>query len=792
MPHERRLGRVCIDRQWRFHRGDIDYPRDHSGWAKAGQFGWGPCGAEFDDGNWRLVDLPHDFVVEGDFTERPHTFGPCSPREVDHGLHKCHGSLSGGVGWYRKVLELPAADAQKRLWLEFGGVFRNSTVYLNGHFVGTHLSGYTGFRYDITDIANCGGPNVLAVRADATEYEGWFYEGGGIYRHVWLVKADPLRLEHDGTFIDCRLADDNSAARVSVHCDVVNDGDADAAASVSWSVLAPDGEEVASCQATCAVAAGGGARARASLDLTRPHLWSPESPRLYTLVTTLRGGGYEDRTEITFGVRSIRFDGQKGFFLNGRHTLLKGVCCHQDHAGVGAALPDRLQDWRIARLKEIGVNAYRTSHNPPTPELLDACDRLGMLVMDETRMLSSAPECAEQLRSLVLRDRNHPCVIMWSLGNEEHKVQGTDVGLRTTRTLRRLVRRLDPSRPVTVAMNGAWGKGASLAVDVQGCNYIHCGKLDEFRQALPHLPVVFTESASMLCTRGIYSDDPGKCHCNSYTGVLMGWSHTAEANWQYCAERPFVAGTFVWTGFDYRGEPTPHKWPCVASHFGVLDTCGFDKDAAYYYRAWWGEAPSIHIFPHWNWPERLGQDIDVWCYANCEQVELLLNGRSLGRKDMPLRGHLEWKAPYEPGVLLAVGYSGGRPAVAADGGPLQCRRETTGAPAAVRLLPDRAAIAGDGCDVAVLTVEVVDSQGRVVPIADNEVFFEVSDCGRIIGTGNGNPTSHESDKAPRRRAFNGLAQVIVQSVKPGSIVLTASSPGLIGATAAIEAVRKAR
>jgi beta-galactosidase len=472
-----------------------------------------------------------------------------------------------------------------------------------------------------------------------------------------------------------------------------------------------------------------------------PVLWSPESPALYTLVTTVTVDGRAvDRVETRFGIRTVAFDADRGFLLNGRPYTLKGTSNHQDHAGVGSALPDALQYFRIARLKEMGCNAYRTSHNPPTPELLDACDRLGMLVMDENRILGSDELRMAYLEEQVRRDRNHPSVALWSLGNEEFAVQTTPSGMRVAATMQAFVKALDPTRPITINADlGNQFAGVDEVIEVRGWSY-HVGEpMDAYHREHPGQPNVGSEQGSTVGTRGIYADDKARGYVSSYDDFAPEWAQTAETWMSFFATRPWLSGGFVWTGFDYRGEPTPYGWPCISSHFGILDTCGFPKDNFWYYQAWWSGRTVLHIAPHWNWPGREGQDIDVRALTNCEEVELLLNGRSLGRKAVTPYIQLKWKVPYEPGTLSARGYNGGRLAA-------EAAVETTGAPAAVELKPDRTVIDADGRDAAVFTVSVVDDRGRVVPVASNGIAFELDGPGRILGVGNGDPSCHEADK----------------------------------------------
>jgi beta-galactosidase len=774
--------RLLLDFGWRFHLGHADDPARDFGFGQSSVFAksgrlFMPSRQDFDASQWRPVDLPHDFAVELPFENERSLIG--------HGAKPLGRSYPAtSIGWYRRVFEIPASDLGRRLVVEFDGVFRDCIVALNGHYLGRNLSGYAPFRYDITDFANYGGKNVLVVRVDATEYEGWFYEGAGIYRHVWLVKTDALHIAHWGTFITSEVQP--GAALVTLSTELHNDSDGEKACRVVVTIVDSAGKDVGTVRsAPAAIPAWGRHEFSQQVLVNKPALWSLEAPHMYRAVTSVEAAGAAvDRCETPFGMRTIRFDADKGFFLNGKPVKIKGTCNHQDHAGVGSALPDRLQYYRIEKLKEMGSNAYRTSHNPPTPELLDACDRLGMLVMDETRMLSANTEGLSQLERMIRRDRNHPSIILWSLGNEEPE-QGTERGERMAATMKRLARRLDPTRPVTVAMNGHWGKGFSNVVDVQGCNYIKIGNMDQFHAAFPAKPMIGSEEASTYSTRGIYENNKVRGYVSAYDVNVPRHGTTAEAWWSYYSARPFVAGGFVWTGFDYRGEPSPYSWPCISSHFGIMDTCGFPKDNYYYYQSWWTGKPVLHVFPHWNWAGKEGQEISVWVHSNCEEVELLLNGKSLGKQSLPRNSHLEWKVNYAPGTLLAQGFSGGKVVAVA-------KNETTGAPAAIKLLPDRLTINADGEDVSMITVAIVDAQGRVVPVADNEVSFEVKGPGKIIGVGNGDPSSHEPDKASQRKAFNGLAQVIAQAnQQPGEIALSAHSPGLQPASVTIKAAPSA-
>jgi beta-galactosidase len=764
----------------------------------------------FDDGGWRALNLPHDWAVELPFdstAEVRHGFKPVGP-----------GFPQNSIGWYRREFDLVASDKGKVLWLEFDGVYRDSLVWLNGHCLGRHLSGYTGFRYDISQYANYGGKNELVVRVDASRFEGWFYEGAGIYRHVWLEKTSPVAIAPDGVFVwsEFQNNDPKEICEVHVQTQLLNAQKNDV---VNYEIITPDGKSLGQThrsfnlktfdsegidqteskfylipryvtQVRLTVISGD-----TSVHHT-PEFWSPETPNLYKLITTVESDGkVVDREETSFGIRTIAFDVTNGFLLNGKRYQIQGTCNHQDHAGVGAAMPDVLQYYRVKKLKEMGCNAIRTSHNAPTPELLDACDRLGMLVMDENRRMDDSGYESDELSNLILRDRNHPSVFIWSLGNEEGYLQGnrgTNVtmtaeveqaaGARVTGTMQGLAHELDPTRLCTVAMNNGWGYGISAAIDVQGFNY-GTRKIDAFREKFPDKPAIGTETASTRITRGIYADDKAAGYVAAYgsNGV-----ERAQQWWPYYATHPFTSGGFVWTGFDYRGEPTPYKWPCINSHFGLMDTCGFPKDLYYYYQAWWTSQPVLHLMPHWNWAGREGQKICVRAFSNCKEVELFLNDQSLGKQAMPPNGFLDWSVAYEPGELSAKGYDGDGDVVAED------QVETTGPAATVSLEPDRRTINADGEDLSVITVSLCDSEGRVMPTASNLVHFAIQGPGKIIGVGNGDPSCHEPDKYPtqsgwQRSAFCGLAQVIVQSSKEaGKIQLTASGDGLKSATISLK------
>ena len=610
------------------------------------------------DKAWRQLDLPHDWAVELPFDPEAN---------ASHGFKQLDKAGGTAVGWYRRTFGLPADDRGRTIWVEFDGVFRNSLVWLNGHCLGRNVSGYGSSYYDLTRYANFGGSNVLVVRVDASRTEGWFYEGAGIYRHVWLVKVGPVHVAHWGTYVTSQLEGKN--ASVTAETRVSNDTAGDTGCALVSTILDEEGRAVTEAEEPAiTIPAHGDQVVRQQLTVRNARLWSLETPHLYRLVTMLKKDGVKaDSYETPFGIRTIRFDAEKGFFLNGRHVEIQGTCNHQDHAGVGSALPDRLQYFRVEKLKEMGCNAYRTSHNPPTPELLEACDQLGMLVMDENRRMDTMPQTLGELERLIQRDRNHPSIMIWSLGNEEKFIQGTDEGARVAEVMKEAAHRLDPTRPVTVAMNAGWGGGFSKVVDVMGCNY-HTGNIERLRTNHTAQPLIGSEVASTETTRGIYADDAARGYVSAYgeRGVSKPWGW-----WPYFADHPFAEGGFVWTGFDYRGEPTPYKWPDISSHFGIMDMCGFPKDIYYYYQAWWTDKPVLHLAPHWNWAGREGQEIKVRCFGNCKTVELFLNDKSLGRQAMEPNGYLDWQVPYAPGTLLAVGRDGDRPVA-------ESKVETTG------------------------------------------------------------------------------------------------------------------
>jgi len=724
--------RLSLDANWKFHLGD-DWP-DALHLENSGT-GSGPASEKFSDTFWRELNVPHDWAVELPFDWAA---------DGSHGFHTLGVKYpTTSVAWYRRTFDLPKEDEGRRIWLTFDGVFRDATVWVNGWCVRHHEGGYYPFREDITDVLHYGGKNTIAVRVDATKVEGWFYEGAGIYRHVWLDKTSPIAIAQDGIFVQSKFAKNlpQGAPEIQVEVRLLNSQINAAIATVNCEIISPDGRPLAKFAAAEKLNRKSEGTANLAIKIPSPSLWSPENPKLYKLVTTISSDGkIVDQKETTFGIRTVAFDANQGFLLNGKHYELYGTCNHQDHAGVGAAIPDALQEFRVKKLKEFGCNAIRTSHNPPTPELLDVCDRLGMLIMDESRLMGSDSENMKKWDDQIRRDRNHPSVAIWCVANEQFMVQDTPQAGNVAATMQDYVKQLDPTRPVTYASpEDDVFRGINSVIEVRGWNYHYGPQMDRYHAAHPDQPNVGTEQASVVGTRGIYTNDREHGYVAAYDLVWPGWTTTAESWWSYFAERPWLSGAFVWTGFDYRGEPTPYWWPCVNSHFGILDTCGFPKDAFYYYQSWWTTNTVLHLAPHWNWPGREEKEILVQAFSNCKEVELFLNGESLGKQTMKPNSKLSWQVKYAPGTLSAKGYDDAGKVIA------ETKVETTGDAAQIQLTPDRKTINADGADVSVFTVSAVDAQGRVVPVAQNKIHFAIEGAGNIIGVGNGDPSCHEPD-----------------------------------------------
>ncbi len=724
-------------------------------------------GADFNDSQWQRVNVPHDYVVEGAYSKTN---------------DQKHAYLPVDVALYRKAVFIPESNRGKRLRLDFDGVFRDSQVWLNGQFLGRHPGGFTPFSYDITSPEKLGQENVITVRVDPREFEGHWYEGGGIYRHVYLTALSPVHAAQWGSYVVSTVPNGDQGADgeadLAIQTIVENGGPRTADCEVDSEIIAPNGRVLATLKSPEHVGANGRREVHQSTVIPQPKLWSVDSPRLYQLRTTIREGGKAvDFTTTTFGIRTIRFDADKGFFLNGHHVEIQGVANHQDFAGVGIAVPDSLQAWRVAKLKAMGCNGWRTAHNAANEAVLDACDRQGMLVMDENRHLGDAYTShspsgttatnLSDLATMIQRDRNHPSVIMWSLCNEEG-LRRKNEGRRLFANMAKLVRQYDNTRPLTCAINGNWLTNWVADEYLIGANY-HYRQYDEFHQANPRVPLFASETANNKTTRGEYMDDK-----------TNGWRscyNLDDEPWLAAATRPYFAGAYVWTGFDYKGEPNPYGWPDVGNHTGLMDYCGFPKDKYYYFESCWSRKPMVHLVPGtWNWPGREGKPIRVLAFSNRRRVELFLNGQSLGTKEMPFDDYVEWQVPYKPGRLVAKAYSDGKTA-AVD------VVETAGAPARIVLTPDRKTLQADGEDAVVVPVSILDDRGRIVPDAANRVTFGLTGSGRILGVGNGNPADHDPDKADQRNAFHGHCIVIIQAgSQPATLRLTAKSPGLLPTT----------
>ena len=789
--------RKCFDEGWLFTLGDSAVM----------------AAVSYNDASWRRLDLPHDWAIEGDFL-------PSHPSGAGGG------ALPGGIGWYRKHFNVETSDCY---FIEFDGVYMNSTVYVNGREVGFRPYGYSSFEYDITPYIKKGSENVIAVRVDNSDQpNSRWYSGCGIYRHVWLTTTSRSHFNHWGVHVVT-----DADGTVSVTSDYTIDYPP-SFCKVRNTILDDKGK---------AVATSTSSRATDKLKVRRPHLWSIEDPYVYTVRTELMKGKEVIDTYITTtGFRSFRFDAQKGFSLNGKSMKINGVCEHHDLGCLGAAINEDAIHRKLTILKEMGVNAIRCSHNPPAPELLNMCDTMGFIVMDESfdmwRRKKTQNDYARffdewherDLTDLVMRDRNHPSILMWSIGNEVleqwssaeadtltleqanlilnaghdastlAKEGELSVNSLLTRHLAEIVRKLDDTRPITAGCNEP-DPGNHLfksgAIDIIGFNYHHQWVKDVPRN-FPGKPFIFSESVSALQTRGFYmmpSDsvyvapkewwlpytDPS-FKCSAYDNMHASWSSTHEETWDVVKHNDFVGGQFIWTGFDYIGEPTPYAFPARSSYFGIIDLAGFPKDSYYMYQSEWTDKPVLHLFPHWNWIE--GQTIDMWCYYNqADEVELFINGKSQGvrKKADSHQYHVMWRVTFEPGEVKVVARKDGK----------QMREQvirTAGAPDHIRLTSDRNAIYANGKSLAFVNVEIVDKDGNVCPNAENQVFFTVEGNATIAGVDNGLQTSMERFKAANRKAFAGKCLVVLQSKKaPGNIRLTAKGVDLRQATLELSA-----
>lgn len=736
-------------------------------------------------GDWMPVTLPDDWTTRIPPVTPPNTTVRMEKAAADPNVRM--GFLPTGVAWYRKVFDVPAEYDGQRVSIEFDGVMRDAHVWVNGCFIGSHYSGYTGFALDLTEHLRYGeeGHNVVLVRTDTTSQEGWWAEGGGIYRHVWLVVRPQVHIARHGVFVRTHSLTAHRAELV-VRSEVVNDTARRAVARVHHSL---GGEPVA-----VTVEPLGSAVCEQRLVVERPRVWSLDDPQLYELVTTVVGEeGSADEVGTTFGIRTVEY-GSEGLLLNGVLTPINGVCVHHDFAGVGIALPDAVQEYKIRRLKEMGANAYRSAHHPASPDLLDACDRLGVMVLDENRRLESNPEGLVDLAEMIRGHRNHPSVFMWSLENEE-MIDGTPMSRRILRRMVDVAHHHDPSRPTTIAsMFGKHDGGYMAIADVAGFNYDR-GDAARYREQFSGAPTMNTENVSYHSSRGIYMDDPDAGLTSSYDegsflerttnkgGVVpdlgaIGGAVGTEGDRLAATEvnrmaHPYLGGVFVWTGFDYRGECAPWGWPQTNSTYGLMDYAGFPKDVAHYWRSRWTAQPVVHVFPHWNWPDLVGQPIRLVIYSNCDEVDVMVNGELQGRHTVPAFGIVETVATYAPGRLEVRGWRGAEVATSVV-------RETTGPAAGLRLRTDGVL---DG--VAVVSVDVVDAEGRVVPDACPPLEFGARDGAEVIGSGNG----HTADQVPAcssaRPAFNGHALAVVRA-REGGATVSVSSPGLGGVELRLE------
>ena len=792
--------RENFDRGWRFHKGDFpgaEVPR-------------------LSDADWRILDLPHDWSIEGPFDEKePSSF--------------CGAYLPTGIGWYRKRFHLPNSYKNKKLTIEFDGIYELSAVWVNGHFLGQRPYGYVPFFYDLTPHVALGDENVIAVKVDNSRQTNCrWYSGSGIYRHTWLLNTNKLHVAHWGTFVSSsRVSKQAAALRISTR--ISNESESPAGCTLVTSIIDGNGNVVDNAEASQDIATGQEYEFLQEIKVNLPHLWSVNDPYLYRAHSTVRTGGRtSDEYDTPVGIREAVFDADSGFLLNGERVKLNGVCLHHDGGSVGAAVPERIWERRLEILKEMGCNAIRTSHNPFAAEFLDLCDRMGFLVMNEAFDEWKVPKgqigpngyakyfdewYERDVQNLVRRDRNHPCVVLWSAGNEIGD-QGSPQGAETLQQLLKVFNTEDPTRMVTAGCDHIHSEPASEAarpeflalLDVVGYNYVDRwrDRKEKYysidRHAFPRRRFVGTESEAMGGVRGEYPElFAASAPVAGFFQFLRGRNVDVEQLWKFVSTYDYVAGDFMWTGIDHLGEA---RWPMKSSSSGVIDTCGFKKDGYYFYQSQWTDKPVLHLFPHWNWKGKEGQIIPVTCFTNCDTVELFLNGRSLGVKgyefprlgmevrwgNLPDRAkvlrttadlHLSWDVLYEPGALKAVGTKDGK-IFATD------EVYTTGEPASIGLSSDRASIGTDPSDVAHVTVHILDQNGRVVPIADNEIAFEIEGAGSLLATDNGNPASLEDYKSNRRRAFNGLCLAIVKSNgKTGEIQVSAVSPGLQAARVSI-------
>lgn len=762
---------LSFNQDWRFHLGDI--PVEEAKLkspmyieAKTARKRCGPAAREYMDGmefynetnlisheTWLSVDVPHDYIIGQE------------PKEENNNTL---GFFRYENAWYRKHFTLDAVDEGRRISLYFEGVGIHCKVYVNGCYMLTNNCGYNSFEVDVTDVVDFGQENVVALHVDVSEHEGWWYEGAGIYRPVWLIKSEPVAVDLYGVFVH---PERKTAGRWDVPVDTTlrNDGYESTVAVVRSVARNAAGDEILALENSIEIPAREKATLHQRGEVTNPALWDIDSPNLYTLETVVTVGEKVVECQTNrFGFRTIRFDKDEGFFLNDRSVKIQGVCCHQDYGLTGKAVPKRIQRYRLELLKEMGANGYRCSHYPQHDYTMQCLDELGFLTMCETRWYESTPEGMAQLEMLIKRDRNHPCVILWSAGNEEpmHK---TAAGRRIAHAMLYRARQLDGTRPVTTAVSHdpAHSTVADL-IDVMGVNY-NLTHFDLLHETYPDVPLVSTECVATSTTRGWYlADDVKRGYIYGYDRDTNKSFLAREKTWKYLMERQWIAGGYQWAGIEHRGETV---WPRLCSQAGAIDLYLNRKDAFYQNQSHWTKKPMVHLLPHWNWPGWEGKTLRVSAYTNCDAVELFLNGASLGRHEVEPYGHAEWQVVYAPGKIEAVGYRQGQEV---------CRdvQETTGAPAALRLKLERDGVQGDGEDIAILTCDCVDEQGRHVPTAAPFVHFYTNEKGSILGTGS-DVCDHVPVTCPDRQMRAGLISVAVRTgTEKGGLIVCAEADGL--------------
>ena len=756
---------IPFNRDWLFYRGDVGAPNQR-GFTKAGVWWQNGAFVGLDDRKWKKVDLPHDFMFEGEFTKA--SSDQTCPADIPEmgtidSIHSSRGSLAGGVAWYRKHFNAPEGSKGKKVYLRFDGVCRDATVYINQFRVTSHLNGFMGFSADITDLLTYEGENILAVRVDSTETEGWWYQGGGIYRNVWLDVREPIHFERDTLHVLPTVDYKNKKASVKVAFDVENHTEEEKTCKVLVHTYSPEDVLVNESLCELAVSNMDKARGEVSFDLENILLWDCDHPNLYRVMLSIDNGTREglDRIECNTGFRHIAFDTEKGFFLNGVNTKMKGVCVHQGHACVGSAEYDGLHEFKIKKLKAMGCNAYRTSHHPVSRELLDACDRLGMLVMDETRLMSTGDEDRAIFEQMIKNDRNHPSVVMWSIGNEEYKIQFTEQANYICRTMTALAHKLDPTRPTTEALL-MWDvekkylrTDVEIAapvvnnVDILGINY-GTANWEKLHKTYPDKPFVGAETASINSTRATAVRDDSLCRIAMDYDIAKGLN-----TWKKVAESDYCMGMFAWTGFDYYGEPTPYTYPAILSTFGIMDVCGFPKYPYYYYRAnWRDDVDTFELCPHWNYVAG-GDKRKMYLFSKCDEAELFVNGVSKGRKKIEKYLCPEWEVDFEPGEVTAVGYKNG----------VETNRKTlatTGRAEKLCAEVEHLSVDGNKFVWAIVKLSAVDEKGRVVPTCEDSVKLVMGENVTLVGAGNGNPICHENPKRGAHSLFGGLCQVIVR------------------------------